>query len=171
MTHTEREQLNQDHPRTRGEKLEPAALVSSELWITPAHAGKSYHDVTFLLRQKDHPRTRGEKFVSALFGDGGVGITPAHAGKRKRDGFKAVVNEDHPRTRGEKTHMLYYVTKGLGSPPHTRGKEHHLNRIFQQERITPAHAGKRDHRMSGQSTAADHPRTRGEKLGKLFHWD
>ena len=70
-----------DHPRTRGEKSSPYSVTiliigspphtrgkefpvtysSSDLRITPAHAGKREIQALGYRRNSDHPRTRGEK--------------------------------------------------------------------------------------------------------------
>ena len=73
-----------------------------------------------------------------------AGITPAHAGKRvavTRGGLKT---QDHPRTCGEKFNAIPYSVVEKGSPPHMRGKATGVNKGGTAERITPAHAGKRE---------------------------
>ena len=70
----------------------------------------------------------------------------------------------HPRTRGEKENGNALPLKCVGSPPHTRGK---VSRVISERnpiRITPAHAGKRDHLTNCKTLCKDHPRTRGEKF-------
>ena len=53
-----------------------------------------------------------------------------------------------------------------GSPPHARGRRlTHLRKLV-DERITPACAGKTWSRRSPRSSDTDHPRMRGEDLGR-----
>ena len=70
---------------------------------------------------------------------------------------------DHPRTRGEKVGKSLSMQKDIGSPPHTRGKVYQTPQTVPRTRITPAHAGKRDHSFIVLGQYGDHPRTRGEK--------
>ena len=131
--------------------------------ITPAHAGKSFARNALQTSCEDHPRTCGEKrftlflrhrfkgspphmrgkdFITLrkqLF----VGITPAHAGKRGSRRRCPLGHGDHPRTCGEKYRESGWQHRGLGSPPHMRGKGEVLHVLVVQNRITPAHAGKR----------------------------
>ena len=70
-------------------------------------------------------------------------ITPAHAGKSSILCPLPYWIEDHPRTCGEKFPSTSFNVVFPGSPPHMRGKAViELNpELF--NRITPAHAGKR----------------------------
>ena len=70
-------------------------------------------------------------------------ITPAHAGKRMAIDGQCIRYEDHPRTCGEKDQMCNHFTCFRRSPPHMRGKEWQGSEFLADERITPAHAGKR----------------------------
>ena len=74
---------------------------------------------------------------------------------------------DHPRTCGEKFKPFRYMYFGIGSPPHMRGKVCCLIHLFNNIRITPAHAGKRVQVKFSTTQGRDHPRTCGEKLVKL----
>ena len=49
-----------DHPRMRGEDLNPTSDRWTSLWITPACAGKTDDPDVHLYMGKDHPRMRGE---------------------------------------------------------------------------------------------------------------
>ena len=71
-----------------------------------------------------------------------IGITPAYAGKRTTSTLATDREEDHPRLRGEKVRIgsQYEVTRG--SPPLTRGKESTAHAFSNNNRITPAYAGK-----------------------------
>ena len=112
------------------------------------------------------PHTRGKgvfqiQLISVL------GITPAHAGKSLYPWRLASALRDHPRTRGEKPIFKYIVTFVTGSPPHTRGKVYRSFLGEQPVGITLAHAGKSAYFSPIHCAHRDHPRTRGEKRGKL----
>ena len=91
----------QDHPRTRGEKLEISILPVTGLGSPPHTRGED-----------DRPREK----VSANR------ITPAHAGRSVWRGRLCSCSRDHPRTRGEKTETRNPLRFNRGSPPHTRGE-------------------------------------------------
>ena len=135
---------SKDHPRLCGEKLillhrqkSPAGSPppmrgkgrlrqrrQHHRRITPAYAGKSFHDFLQKCQKWDHPRLCGEKQdgVRHPFQTGGspppmrgkveefimkkidVRITPAYAGKRDKNAFSVAAAWDHPRLCGEK-HM------------------------------------------------------------------
>ena len=134
--------LNEDHPRTRGEKkilkylsqnrrgspphtrgkVFHSAPCNPHRRITPAHAGKSavYGDNQARFPGSP-PHTRGKD----ISGDDDLvarGITPAHAGKSIIQVFTFLAHGDHPRTRGEKKPRSEQLKSDIGSPPHTRGK-------------------------------------------------
>ena len=108
-------------PRMRG-KAFPHFTFRHNVWITPAHAGKSYMLIYFYGGQKDHPRACGEKGAGKislrraqgspprmrgkvfllLFTFQSPGITPAHAGKSISGNPARCFQEDHPRACGEK---------------------------------------------------------------------
>ena len=133
------------------------------LWITPAHAGRSDLFALNLTKFKDHPRACGEKHFAMqqivlpkgspprMRGEGlsrrarGFyhGITPAHAGRRQYDRPPAAAGEDHPRACGEKRSYCRRQSRGSG--------------------ITPAHAGRSDRRRVRGNAQKDHPRACGEK--------
>ena len=157
--------------------------VSSQIRITPAHAGKRAFCVFSAFQPPDHPRTRGEKLIEAALKRGYTGspphtrgkallymmclkqegITPAHAGKRALPVLYFARIWDHPRTRGEKCLIGAVLLPSRGSPPHTRGKDCFRNCEALTERITPAHAGKSALVYVIAVFMKDHPRTRGEK--------
>ena len=92
-------------------------------------------------------------------------ITPAHAGKSKffHDVFKA--GRDHPRACGEKCRCSGRCKTWSGSPPRMRGKDAMNKKYGDENRITPAHAGKRKARGPAAGYDQDHPRACGEKSG------
>ena len=71
-------------------------------------------------------------------------ITPAHAGKRQKVFDWIKDTKDHPRTCGEKAIFEVLLQVSPGSPPHMRGKARERDKEKPPERITPAHAGKRE---------------------------
>ena len=135
-----------DHPRTRGEKNNPRRERNAG-WGSPPHT-----------RGKVTP----ERHRSLL-----AGITPAHAGKSDRLRRNQRKEQDHPRTRGEKSATQTSRFRPSGSPPHTRGKVGSYDLCDWQVGITPAHAGKRTGNLLTSTAWRDHPRTRGEKPGRV----
>ncbi len=86
---------------------------------------------------------RGKEATAAAFFPL-VGITPAYAGKSTCGVMHRTYPWDHPRLCGEKglqTHKKRLLT---GSPPPMRGKGTNQEIAFNQRRITPAYAGKRN---------------------------
>ena len=134
--------IKRDHPRIRGEKLQPK----------PRH-----------LRNKGSPpHTRGKAMILHTV-TGLPGITPASAGKRTDEEVWEFLHQDHPRIRGEKRRRLSTCWGRPGSPPHTRGKGNGKNLCLDKIGITPAYAGKRPSPYRFLWPNRDHPRIRGEK--------
>ena len=145
--------------------------------------GKGIFQRVVAAADKDHPRACGEK----RRGDGGgagvlgspprmrgkvcrqptdqnnFGITPAHAGKRSGRTFFRRPTRDHPRACGEKAHIVCANDKFEGSPPRMRGKVEAAVSLMDDERITPAHAGKSRCCLRPAERPQDHPRACGEK--------
>ena len=69
---------------------------------------------------------------------------------------------DHPRSRGDHLTSGISVLRATGSPPLTRGPLICRLSDLRRRRITPAHAGTTDSVIAKFSTAADHPRSRGD---------
>ena len=184
---------SKDHPRLCGEKLillhrqkSPAGSPppmrgkgrlrqrrQHHRRITPAYAGKSFHDFLQKCQKWDHPRLCGEKLdaVTVLISTLGSPppmrgkvvrcfgcrskrrITPAYAGKscpfcRFRGGCR-----DHPRLCGEKLWVNLFRNAVVGSPPPMRGKVLQQSDRKPHSGITPAYAGKR--KMKDCKTYAD----------------
>ena len=93
----------------------------------------------------------------------GLGITPAQAGKSTGLSSWALTTKDHPRTGGEKLFRLPLFQSPLGSPPHRRGKDFSVICALEEDRITPAWAGKRRQPSGPCAAPEDHPRVGGEK--------
>ena len=114
------------------------------------------------------PRGRG-KVSSVSMCTRSPGITPAWAGKRSCCASRSRSLKDHPRVGGEKLTSLPKIQPALGSPPRGRGKGPTGQRPLLETRITPAWAGKRQHRAPKRVKRKDHPRVGGEKC-PLVSW-
>ena len=132
--------------------------------ITPAYAGKRSTPSRFPEKQQDHPRLCGEKFQSVHRWTFFIGSPPPMRGKEFCNACKVVNFRDHPRLCGEKVKRSSVSVFLLGSPPPMRGKAwllYHRGEFF---RITPAYAGKSQHRERDSGKSEDHPRLCGEKF-------
>ena len=67
-------------PRMRGKRKDPLTVYSRHR-ITPAHAGKTYEDVTFNNIAEDHPRACGENLSIHPFHLQYLGSPPRMRGK------------------------------------------------------------------------------------------
>ena len=128
-------------PRVRG-KHPPIANFIRGGGITPACAGKTSSETSFLLIPRDHPRVCGEnpcgccaraarrgsppRVRGKLSGMKEIarisGITPACAGKTCWSRWKKNAMRDHPRVCGENTKGTRDYSTQEGSPPRVRGK-------------------------------------------------
>ena len=134
--------------------------------ITPAHAGKTAREPGRKDEKGDHPRACGENHMIGgrsmpkagspprmrgkprLSRDARAddGITPAHAGKTPQAGTRFCTFRDHPRACGENRSASSASAERAGSPPRMRGKHFHGSHLSKLCGITPAHAGKTQHR-------------------------
>ena len=125
----------------------------------------------------------GEKYLPCFNADGFVGspprwrgkavkfrctcglqrITPAWAGKSKLALCTPSCPTDHPRAGREKNKELEGVWLPMGSPPRRRGKDAVRVGNCAGIGITPAWAGKSEHRDELRTIGEDHPRMGGEK--------
>ena len=148
-------------PRVRG-KLCRKYFFRMHSGITPACAGKTEEAYELANEDEDHPRVCGEnrlrrerattlpgspprvrgKLARSTGKTPTPGITPACAGKTTRNGRRAPRSEDHPRVCGENAVEAAKKALSEGSPPRVRGKQEQLLRIDDEDRITPACAGK-----------------------------
>ena len=113
--------MRQKHPRLRGEDSIPrnASRLPAE---TP-------------------PLTRGRrKLVSVSITR--RGNTPAYAGKTEPLNDKSILFEKHPRLRGEDVGISEKFFTAQETPPLTRGRLYLVIPMCQQQRNTPAYAGK-----------------------------
>ena len=91
------------------------------------------------------------------------GITPAYAGKSFRSDRPKATVQDHPRLCGEKSCGGQCGEFPIGSPPPMRGKGYTTAAESEENRITPAYAGKRWEGLKMAQDFEDHPRLCGEK--------
>ena len=73
---------------------------------------------------------------------------------------------DHPRMRGEDNLEEFLVVVDGGSPPHARGRHPISIAIGECDGITPACAGKTRDAIHWTMRWPDHPRMRGEDVGR-----
>ena len=92
----------------------------------------------------------------------GRGITPACAGKTLN--LKSFISErkDHPRVCGENLIISRQDLSRRGSPPRVRGKLQAKKKYYEEQRITPACAGKTLGCPAAPTRPEDHPRVCGE---------
>ena len=130
-----------DHPRSRGENLEPFGDDGGRRGSSPLTRGKPYGFATVEVTQ---------------------GIIPAHAGKTPGGCGIRSSRGDHPRSRGENKQLQHGAVIALGSSPLTRGKPEFVEDDGAHVGIIPAHAGKTVAGVDGVVGVGDHPRSRGE---------
>ena len=148
-------------PRMRGKEA-VRLVLSREVRITPAYAGKRERARPSAGGREDHPRVCGEKerlSRCASWAEGSPprmrgkavwkdvkraegGITPAYAGKRSSYHNVWLMAKDHPRVCGEKAAAGRAVLGPVGSPPRMRGKGLDAGNVRVVAGITPAYAGK-----------------------------
>ena len=148
-------------PQVRGKQSRKRDARSSGR-ITPAGAGKTPTVRPMYVISRDHPRRCGENVVEVLFESKSEGsppqvrgkretggkmnvswrITPAGAGKTLCRRFLRCGATDHPRRCGENVIPRSVSTLRIGSPPQVRGKPDTPADETEQDRITPAGAGK-----------------------------
>ena len=170
-------------PHGRGKVLD-CLIVSQQVRITPAWAGKRHSYLHRNPAPSDHPRMGGEKNIirKASFDPMGSPphgrgkdcwilckpcsewITPAWAGKSLTKVRIVSDQRDHPRMGGEKGSVPAIAHNPAGSPPHGRGKVPECQSVRFQSGITPAWAGKRFLSFLQAVRPGDHPRMGGEKF-------
>ena len=107
------------------------------------------------------PQVRG-KLAAFLNSLPVIRITPAGAGKTPAlTGFIGA-GWDHPRRCGENGISVPSVKTITGSPPQVRGKHTVMDRRADEDRITPAGAGKTTIAYGAARVHRDHPRRCGE---------
>ena len=88
-------------------------------------------------------------------------IIPARAGFTRREGRPGRQRPDHPRSRGVYSHSWFPSTRVLGSSPLARGLRRTRSGEGADRRIIPARAGFTPPAGSPETSARDHPRSRG----------
>ena len=89
-------------------------------------------------------------------------ITPADAGKTLDKTQTSCAIWDHPRGCGENFRERMICASSQGSPPRMRGKLNSRVTVSSYPRITPADAGKTNHKGRRDLRDRDHPRGCGE---------
>ena len=130
-----------DHPRIRGEHVEPSEMLTAQNGSSPHTRGALLH---------------GGQAVRQ------TGIIPAYAGSTRCRRRPRVRCRDHPRIRGEHFRQRILVGAGHGSSPHTRGARDAVDRVGDEDRIIPAYAGSTSRARQDLRNEQDHPRIRGE---------
>ena len=172
-------------PLSRGIRIppKPAGCTSG---IIPALAGNTRMRQLRRRTAQDHPRSRGE-YTQALhprlisWGSSPLsrgiplgilpaftsdGIIPALAGNTALRSLQSRPRPDHPRSRGEYGLVHHYIRQACGSSPLSRGILHHVASRQLTGRIIPALAGNTGQPCPLASPCRDHPRSRGEYIGK-----
>ena len=155
-------ELQGSPPHARGRPPNTARPIAVEP-ITPACAGKTYHNIPFAEVPSNHPRMRGEDPYRAWSSPALRGSPPHARGRLILRLPCRMSHKDHPRMRGEdligqrqqdhrlritpacagKTGLRMSVsTFRIGSPPHARGRLEITTYTGNPIRITPACAGK-----------------------------
>ena len=154
--------------------------------IIPAYAGSTSGTDGRKTSPPDHPRIRGEHRHLRLTLDAKAGssphtrgarhhqteprpdlrIIPAYAGSTSRRRPPGRPPADHPRIRGEHQGFPPGGLGGDGSSPHTRGARPAACPGPCRRRIIPAYAGGTAHPAGSADWTRDHPRIRGEHIGR-----
>ena len=171
-----------DHPRIRGEHPRTGRSFVLSSGSSPHTRGAQVPDRDTLRVFQDHPRIRGEHarrwrrwpWVSGSSPHTrGARLRPESRRRRRRiipayAGSTVVrlrirrPSRDHPRIRGEHRKKQVNISVNTGSSPHTRGAPLRRRQARHRRRIIPAYAGSTSTAPAGSSSAADHPRIRGE---------
>ena len=165
----------------RGKRIDAGQLIAVA-GITPADAGKTFRLSPAKIAAEDHPRGCGENDIENRIFVKKEGspprmrgkpwvvaaparqsrITPADAGKTSSKMTGTHSCRDHPRGCGENCHPLSRRNTASGSPPRMRGKHNADKASLEQQRITPADAGKTGSDSCRPDLRGDHPRGCGE---------
>ena len=174
-------------PHARG-TLSPVPHPQVPTGIIPACAGNTFDDCMHIREKRDHPRMRGEHMsdtivFTSIMGSSphargtrrwrlpirpAPGIIPACAGNTWKTMPIPRSSRDHPRMRGEHRLNRLRLSRLRGSSPHARGTQVHGLLQVLQSGIIPACAGNTEPRLALRLAMRDHPRMRGEHLGKPF---
>ena len=130
-----------DHPRSRGEYPRALTRVRLRAGSSPLSRGILDGDVF---------RAKKDRIIPALAGNTSCGMD------------KRPPTQDHPRSRGEYRVFLPHGARPSGSSPLSRGIHAVVSTLSDASRIIPALAGNTVPPARPSSSAADHPRSRGE---------
>ena len=130
-----------DHPRSRGEYVEP----SNPIQFVPGSSPLSRGILTMTRLFKEYER-----------------IIPALAGNTPQGAILVLWAGDHPRSRGEYQSGSEILPWPVGSSPLSRGIRQPLPRGILLRGIIPALAGNTPHPVGVPRHVGDHPRSRGE---------
>ena len=144
------------------EEVNNGNTTSSLERITPAHAGRIFILMKYILVIQDHPRACGknilylikhllepgspprmrEEYYGKSYGHTEFGITPAHAGRIWTGRSICHYGWDHPRACGKNPLQCRRLSAKRGSPPRMREESRSDCVVLAIRRITPAHAGR-----------------------------
>ena len=133
--------VEEEQPRTRGEKQEvdrvPQSLFGTTphtrgkggdrlkkaygLGTTPHTRGNEDPPATPHLHHRNNPARAGKRLMKGVI-DRGPGEQPRTLGESPLLSSLPTKRWEQPRTRGEKNNMPCVVQVGTGTTPHTRGK-------------------------------------------------
>ena len=129
------------HPRSRGENIQPEAILERLTGSSPLTRGKRSHGHDL--------QSRGR-------------LIPAHAGKTACAVPGTCAPRAHPRSRGENRVPRAFDDFEGGSSPLTRGKLRISHFSAASIGLIPAHAGKTTLIRGWTTLLTAHPRSRGE---------
>ena len=160
-----------------------------QVWLIPAHAGKTRRGWMISGCHRAHPRSRGENRSISRPRAGRMGsspltrgkreaetgervlggLIPAHAGKTRGRGTCRTRPAAHPRSRGENWLGMGFEPLRWGSSPLTRGKLLAEDSRIVTWGLIPAHAGKTGAARDLYLNRGAHPRSRGENSWPRTH--
>ena len=111
------------------------------------------------------PRARGKR-VFPHPGSPALRNIPACAGKTPSCKSWGRPSSEHPRARGENARSPCCALSGTGTSPRTRGKQSGKPILSPTHGNIPAHAGKTEGEHGLVLKGEEHPRARGENLGR-----
>ena len=177
-----------DHPRSRGEHMNPAPSPLRRRGSSPLTRGARTTNPSSSARTADHPRSRGEHLKALDCKTTGHGSSPLTRGARRVPQFRLLTQRiipahagstnaacvrfrscaDHPRSRGEHGVSSLPGATFPGSSPLTRGALRVTVSGRNPTGIIPAHAGSTASGSRVGTRGRDHPRSRGEHAGGRF---
>ena len=124
------------------EKLLSFNGANHDKWDHPRECGKNHnHKENIPYPLGSPPRVREKLTVNPLRYSK-AGITPASAGKTAFNAKDTPIIRDHPRECGKNQYINWIISLRVGSPPRVREKHDKYLSSLNNQRITPASAGK-----------------------------